>query len=105
MIELPEAYCLSNQLAAQLTGKTVKHALANTSPHKFAWYTGDPSEYGSRLRGRTVTGAAGFGGMAGLYLGELRFVFCDGVSLRYYGADVKAPDKHQLYIEIGRAHV
>jgi hypothetical protein len=45
MIELPEAEVLAQQISATLTGKHIQKATANQSPHKFAWYSGDPAEY------------------------------------------------------------
>ncbi len=57
MIELPEAVVISQQISQTLSGEKITHAVANASPHKFAWYTGDPAEYNSRLAGKTVSGA------------------------------------------------
>jgi len=54
MIELPEAVVIARQITETLGGKRIAYALANASPHKFAWYTGDPSEYNSRLAGKVI---------------------------------------------------
>ena len=51
MIELPEAFVLSNQLSSELTGKKIKEVVAAQSPHKFAWYSGDPALYHGFLAG------------------------------------------------------
>ena len=53
MIELPEAVVLARQVTETLAGKRIANAIANTSPHKFAWYAGDPAHYNDRLAGRT----------------------------------------------------
>ena len=50
MIELPEAYTLANQLGQAFLGKTIVNATANTSPHGFAWYSGDPGCMGEQRR-------------------------------------------------------
>ena len=42
MIELPEATTLAQQINHSLVGKTVSSTIAAQSPHKFAWYNGDP---------------------------------------------------------------
>ena len=42
MIELPEAVVIARQITETLGGKRITSAVANASPHKFAWYTGDP---------------------------------------------------------------
>ena len=53
MIELPEAAVIAQQITDTLTGKRIARAVANASPHKFAWYTGDPAEYNERLAGKS----------------------------------------------------
>ena len=54
MIELPEAAVIARQVNQALVGKQVARATANQSPHKFAWYTGDPALYHSLLAGKTI---------------------------------------------------
>jgi len=41
MIELPEAIVIARQITETLGGKRIASAVANASPHKFAWYTGN----------------------------------------------------------------
>ena len=62
MIELPEGLVLAKQLDDALRGKQIVHAAANASPHKFAWYAGDPAGYDALLTGRTVEDAYSYGG-------------------------------------------
>ena len=45
MIEIPEAEILSRQLTETVGGKRIKEVVAGLSPHKFAWYHGDPKDY------------------------------------------------------------
>jgi formamidopyrimidine-DNA glycosylase len=54
MIELPEAAVIGRQVTETLAGKRTASAVANASPHKFAWYTGDPAEYDARLAGKVI---------------------------------------------------
>jgi len=54
MIELPESYTLTDQLSQAFVGKTIVSAAANTSPHGFAWYSGDPALYNEKLAGRKI---------------------------------------------------
>ncbi len=49
MFELPEAVVLAGQINQALKGKRILKATANHSPHKFAWFTGDPAEYNQKL--------------------------------------------------------
>jgi formamidopyrimidine-DNA glycosylase len=45
MIEIPEAAALAEQTAQALIGKTIERVIAAASPHKFAWFHGDPAGY------------------------------------------------------------
>lgn len=54
MLELPETNALAKQIHASVAGKTVRRVLAPTKPHKFTWFTGDPTEYDARMRGALV---------------------------------------------------
>gem|GEM_PF-1990659 len=99
MIELPEAYTLANQLNQVFVGKTIISAAANTSPHGFAWYSGDPALYNEKLAGRKVTGTAAYGGRPEMHADGMIVSFFDGVRGRYLSAGEKRPDKHQLLLE------
>lgn len=57
MIELPEALTLANQISEFLAGKTVVSTTAAQSPHKFAWYHGDPANYPTKLNGSRILSA------------------------------------------------
>jgi len=45
MIEIPEAEALARQLTETVGGKMITGIVAGLSPHKFAWYHGDPKDY------------------------------------------------------------
>lgn len=98
MLEFPESHVLADQMKHILTGKTVSAVVAYHSPHKFAWLSGEPDSYPVRLNGKRVTGAAAFGGMAELTIGNMRLVFGDGTNVRYFAPGDKLPEKHQLLI-------
>jgi formamidopyrimidine-DNA glycosylase len=98
MLELPEVIALSGQLNSTIKGKVVKDAVAAASPHKFAWYYGDPAEYGERLRGRAIGEAAGFGGRLEIFIEGAALSFADGAVLRYYEPGAILPVKHQLLV-------
>jgi formamidopyrimidine-DNA glycosylase len=63
MIELPEAEFLSKQLTETIGGRKIARVVAGFSPHKFAWYHGDPEDYAALLRGKTISTAAPRGGL------------------------------------------
>jgi formamidopyrimidine-DNA glycosylase len=99
MIELPEAVVLARQMTTTLVGKTISSVIAAQSPHKFAWYFGEPQEYKALLTGKTVDGAESYGGQVEVRAGKARIAFSDGVNLRYFAPDEKLPAKHQLLLE------
>jgi formamidopyrimidine-DNA glycosylase len=99
VIELPEAAVLAKQINETVLGKKIKNVIAAQTPHKLAWYFGDPQEYKSLLTGRVISGATSYGGQVEITAGKAKLLFSDGVNLRYYSEDGKVPDKHQLLLE------
>jgi formamidopyrimidine-DNA glycosylase len=97
MIELPEAVVIARQITQTLQGKRVARAVANASPHKFAWYTGDPEEYNDRLAGKVIGKGTGVGGMIEFEAGDM--MLSVGAPIRYHLAEEKRPKKHQLLLE------
>lgn len=98
MIELPEANTLAKQIEETLMKKTIKSVLAASSPHKFAWFLGDPAEYPRRLQGNSILTAEAAGGMVEIKLNHAHLLFCDGVNLRYHQPGDPIPSKHQLLL-------
>ena len=43
MLELPEVLTLAGQLKQEAAGKSVAYVLPPAKPHKFCWFSGDPS--------------------------------------------------------------
>jgi formamidopyrimidine-DNA glycosylase len=99
MFELPEALSLAKQINKTIKGKKIKGVIAGLSPHKFAWYYGDPKEYDSRLRGKTIGTAVTRGGMVEIHIDDAVLLFTDGVSLKFHTGGEKRPQKHQLLVE------
>jgi formamidopyrimidine-DNA glycosylase len=98
MIELPEAVNLAKQLNSTISGKKIARVIAGFSPHKFAWYHGDPKDYEARLRGKTNDAAVTRGGMVEIHADGVVLLFSDGIILRFHTRDEKRPPKHQLLI-------
>lgn len=99
MIELPEAYVLASQVSKTFSGKRIKKVVAGQSPHKFAWFFGDPKNYESLLQGKIIIDAVSIGGLVEIEANDAILLFGDGVNLRYYDKDSMLPPKHQLYVE------
>lgn len=98
MIEIPEAFTLARQINETLAGRVVQSAIAAASPHKFAWYHGDPAEYPARLQGSTLLSSEAHGGQVQITLSRASLVFSDGVNLRFIASGEPCPSKHQLLL-------
>lgn len=97
MFELPEAVVLAGQINRTLTGKRIVKATANHSPHKFAWFTGDPAEYNQKLAGKTIGSASSFGGCVEIEVEDVRLELT--TPLTFHPAGGLRPQKHQLLLE------
>lgn len=100
MIELPESHTLAKQLNETLIGRTVETMTVNQSPHKFAFYHGDPKTYPARFVGTTFTGAHAQGGQVELAFDDQRLLLSDGVNLRLHRDASTLPAKHQLLMRL-----
>jgi formamidopyrimidine-DNA glycosylase len=98
MIELPEAVVIARQINETLAGKRITQTVANASPHKFAWYTGDPKKYPALLTGRTIQDASAYGNHVEICTEDKMLVI--STPIRYHPAGEKPPKKHQLYLEL-----
>jgi formamidopyrimidine-DNA glycosylase len=99
MLEIPESNTIAKQINETIKGKTISFAAANQSPHKFAWYFGDPKGYNELLAGKQIGISKAPGGMGETEVGDCRILFSDGAAVRYYDDLAKLPKKHQLFIE------
>jgi len=99
MIELPEAIVVSRQLNKTVSGKRIKNVITAYSPHKFAWYNGDPYKYNDLLAGKEIGIANAFGGWIEIKAKDVMISFCDGINLRFHAKNEKRPLKHQLLME------
>jgi len=97
MIELPEAVVIARQITETLGGKRIARAIANASPHKFAWYTGDPAEYNDRLAGKVIGTGQGVAGHIEFAAGDMLLAI--SAPIHYHRKDEKRPKKHQLLLE------
>jgi len=105
MNELPEAHTLASQIQAELIGRTITGVTAAHSPHKFAWYHGEPVDYPGRLMNNTILSTQAYGMMVEISLSGATLLFSDGVKLRLHPDAGSIPKKHQLLLllEDGRS--
>lgn len=99
MLELPEAAVIAQQINEVISGKRIMNVTAAQSPHKFAWYQGDPQKYHEILSGKIVEKARSYGGLLEIKAGDACILLGDGINLRYYTESEILPAKHQLHIE------
>ncbi|HEX7713408.1 MAG TPA: endonuclease VIII [Bacillota bacterium] len=99
MLELPEAAVVSEQISRTLKGKRIMNVNTNQSPHKFAFFNGDPQNYHGLLTEKKIEKAVSYGGMVEIAAGDARIILGDGVNLRYYATGEKLSEKHQLQLE------
>ncbi len=97
MIELPEAVVVARQITQTLGGKRIARAVANASPHKFAWYTRRPAGYNDRLAGKVIGAGSGVGGNIQFPAGDM--LLSISAPIRYHEPGAKLPPKHQLLLE------
>lgn len=99
MLEIPESHVISKQLNQTIKGKVIRNVSANSSPHGFAFYFGDPNNYHSILTGKVIEGAEAIAGQIEMKAENARVLFGDGTNIRYFRADKEIPKRHQLHIE------
>lgn len=100
MLELPECYHLAKQLSHEIMGKKIKKVIANSTPHKMAWYyENDFSNYYALLKNRIVRKIEAHGSMIEISAGRSRILLSDGVVLNYYHPEEEIKPKHQLLLE------
>ena len=98
MLEIPESYSISRQLEREISGKCIVSAAAGHSPHKLAFYSGDPESYGELLEGKTVGSVKAVAGLVEIEAGDSRLLFGDGANIRYHEPGASHPEKHQLLV-------
>ncbi len=99
MLEIPESINMADQLNRTIRGKVISTVKANASPHKFAFYFGDPEHYQELLEGKAIGKSIPVAGFVEIEADDAIILFNDGVNIRYYKADENTPEKHQLRIE------
>lgn len=99
MIELPEAVNISRQLNETITGKCIAGVTVVHTPHKLAWYYGEPSTYYELLINRTIGKASPFGSMVEIEAEKTNILFGEGVNVRFHNRSKPRPVKHQLLLE------
>jgi len=99
MLEIPESKTIGLQADEELTGRTVVEVVNATSPHKFAWYNGDPASYKDLLEGRAIQSAHGHGMYVDIHFdSDVTLSLGDGTIIRYCTPLEAHPKKHQLLL-------
>jgi len=99
MIEIPESKTISLQAGNTLINRRITEVVNATSPHKFAFYYGDPAGYAKLLSGRQVKSTKGHGMFVDICCdGNICLTIGEGTNMRYYSPHDQRPEKHQLMI-------
>jgi formamidopyrimidine-DNA glycosylase len=99
MLEIPESKTISLQGAGKLINRKITEVVNPSSPHKFAFYTGDPQSYGKLLKDRVVMSLKGHGMFVDINCDEnVNITIGEGTNMRYYTPEDQRPVKHQLLI-------
>ena len=99
MLEIPESKVMSLQIEGMLAGKRIANVRKATSPHKFAWYDGDPAAYDKLLAGKQVVSSRGHGMFVDICCEDDTYIIAgDGTNVRYYPLPDDRPEKYQLLI-------
>jgi formamidopyrimidine-DNA glycosylase len=101
MMELPEAVTIAGQINKTVRGKRISAVTVAHTPHKLAWYYGEPRKYPDLLVGKTVGEAVAHGGLVEVKAGRANILFGDGVGIRFHAPEQPRPSKHQLLVEFG----
>jgi len=91
MIELPEALTIAGQINDTIYGKRIVNVIAAHTPHKLAWYYGEPSKYPKLLIGRMVGKAHAYGGLVEIKVENANILLGEGVRLRFHGKNESCP--------------
>lgn len=98
MMELPESYMLSNQMNEKLTGKIISEIQILQTPHKFAFFKGDISEYPENRKLSAKAFLATEQRIPGLGNGVLQDILWDaGIDPRFPMAQAEEDDYKKLY--------
>lgn len=100
MLELPEALVLAGQINERARGRRVVRAEAGGTPHRFAFFQGEPAWYPRLREGRRLEEAQAYGGRVELRLEDSRLDLSDGVNLRWLAPGARRPDRRQLLLEL-----
>jgi len=99
MIELPEALNISRQLNDTIFGKRIAGVTSAHTPHKLAWYYGEPAKYAELLVGMTIGKATDCGCMVEIKAEKANILFGEGAAIRFHNKNETRPVKHQFLIE------
>ena len=99
VLEIPEALTIARQLNAAVGRKEIARVIADFTPHRFAWYHGDPVHYHHLLVNRTICDTRSWGGLIEIQAHDVLILLGDDIGIRYHDPGTSAPKKHQLLVE------
>lgn len=101
MLEIPESKTISLQAEKVLIDRTIVTVNNATSPHRFAFYCGDPAEYSKLLSGCRITSVKGHGMFVDIHCDKkCSITIGDGTNIRHFMPSDTLPQKYQLMITL-----
>lgn len=97
MIEIPEAVTITDQMQC-IIGKKITNVIAGQTPHKFAWFSGDPGGYPVKLKSKSITAARPAGGIIEIVVEDMIIALSEGLTFKYSENKNDIPKKHQLLL-------
>ena len=101
MIELPEAYVISRQMAEHVAGRTISDAVFGQTPHKFAFANHEPDAYAEILIGEELGKASPHGNAIIAPIGKTWLLVLGGGGERilFHADSTTLPKKHQFLLK------
>jgi formamidopyrimidine-DNA glycosylase len=100
MIELPEAFVISQQMNETLKGKHIEYGDRGNTSHKFAFSSGTSEEYTAILAGKSLGKSWSHGMSILTEVGQdhILVLGCGGERILFHPPEAKLPKKTQLFL-------
>jgi len=90
---------MAGQLNDAVCGKRIGGVVSVHTPHKLAWYYGEPASYAGLLSQKVVGRADALGSMVEIKAGSASILLGEGVGIRFHKPGKPRPTRHQLLLE------
>jgi formamidopyrimidine-DNA glycosylase len=99
MMEIPESAVIARQINDTLVGGKISRVEAAQTPHKLAWYQGDPQNYPELLVGKVISEAYPLNGTLEFRAQDIFIALSESLKITLHPSGSVRPQKHQLLLE------